>query len=131
MKAGIGNALRCSRTCRQSKSQFQYDTKEKIEDGLQSAVGCLQINSDKSQTFLLVSTHPFYSFYVTRPNFTVLIRRRLKFAGKTVIAYLPMSYLDSGSAATQRKKRIIDMATLHQCLSYVAAPLVDCALNSL
>lgn len=70
-----------------------------------------------------------YPVHLTLLNFTEHVRRRLTVSGSRVAAHILVSYENSGSTTTQRIKRFMNLATLHQCVKYVLAPLAICALN--
>lgn len=64
-------------------------------------------------------------------NLAAYVRRRLIVVYLTAVAYFRMSYFDIRSATTERKKGIVSMETVHQCINYVTTALAECALNGL
>lgn len=103
--------------------------KEEIEDSTQLAVRCLQIYSERSWEFLLARSYSFNILQVTLLDSTERLRRTLIVTGLTVFAYLLVNFLDSGSPATQRNKRIRNITSIHQCVNYAVNSLANCKLN--
>ena len=61
-------------------------------DGEKSSIGLLQVYSDKSQTSLNSSALTFYPMHLTLQNFNEEWRKKHIQSGKTVVAFLPVSF---------------------------------------
>lgn len=81
-------------------SRLESFRKTEEEDKIQSVVWCVQIFSDKFQTFLKAGKIAFYLLHITLLNFTDQKRRHQILSGETVVAYLPVSFhMDTGHKA--------------------------------
>lgn len=101
----VGHAVKA---CLSLRTMLQ----EEIMDRIQSGAGSLHIYSAKLPKFLSTSPFSFYQLHVTLLNFTEHVRLRLIVDGSTVVAYLPMSYLNSGFVSSQRIKQVRNVAIL-------------------
>lgn len=102
------------------------------EDGVQSAIGCLQIFSDKSQTSLKAGSLVFYPLHVTLLNFTEEWRRAHITSGRTITSYLPVTFSAEGDSHTVQLRvgckwksfpRIQVLRALHESVERSLDPL--------
>lgn len=112
-------------------------------DGEASCVGCLQFFSDKSQTSLSAGAFKFYPIHVTLLNFTEGARRSHICEGRTLFAYLPVTFCgcdcstDAGidlckcRAKEKRVKRVDFLEALHDSINFSVEPLARTALSGM
>lgn len=93
MTSELGNtgveAVRNAIMSHTERGVFWHDTDTSFES---SFVGLVQIYSDKSQNSLKSSSFQFYPLHITLLNFSDEYRKKCIVAGKTFVAFLPVSF---------------------------------------
>lgn len=103
--------------------------KQKKEDGSQSAVGCLRIYSDKSQTSFTASPFVLYLIHITVFNFTKDQRRKQIVLSALLPGYLPAGYSEDDHQMRRKTEKSMQLPKLHHCVNYVLKPLLECAVE--
>lgn len=109
-------------------------------DGIVSSFMCLQLFSDKLQTSSSAGALQFFFLLIALLSFSENCRRALIAFGKTVVAYLLVSF-NSNSLGHGGKhlsetglvyfRRTESMKGLHECLEHCLEPLTNAALDGL
>lgn len=106
---------------------------------IQSAVGCLQFSSDKSQIFLSSGSRNFHHFQFTLLYFTIERSSKFIVRGKTVIAYFlfridMISEESSGRTNATYKfsptTKHVALVALHESIEYCMKNMVSVTIQS-
>lgn len=101
------------------------------EDGVLSAVRCLQIYLDKSQISLSANSFAFYSIYTTLLNFTENMRRKPIVSGALSATHLSAGFSGADLGMRRKVKRRLQRKNLHHCINHALKPLSKCAVEGL
>lgn len=104
MNSNIDSAA-CLTALKQIKTSFGHLVSWKYghTDGIQSAIGCLQIFSEKSQTSISAGATQFYPIHVTLQNLKEDARRINNVIGTTVVGFVPVTYCSLSSIGSSSK----------------------------
>lgn len=125
----------CQQDEQHTKTSIRFDSVRNTgwENGLLPVVACVQMFSNKFQTFLNAGSLIFYPVYVKNINFSEQMRRFEIHSGSIVVAFVAVPFYSSSAQREivkpllRRMQRTALQQSLHACIETSPAHLLECA----